>query len=297
MPKSRKIKVYTIGELSPEAKDRAIQKFRESGHAFDGIDSDQLTDSFEEFLEDKGIEDPSVNWSLGYSQGDGVCFSGSIEVRNVIYANKGMRKFLKLAELAMNDLFHARVEKGTGRYCHWNSMSVETKLDVENDYFMIEAELRELRHLTSEHAKAYREWEYLGMEIHRRNTAPERAWDTALEAWKERGGGGPREWNPRVRHPGEKPANLNEPTPPAPVLLLPPHLKEALEEADGKVKKAEALAGEFEKWLEEWVKNLSREMEKNGYSEIEYRDSEEVIIDFMDANEWTFLEDGGRAPR
>lgn len=296
MPKSPKPKTYSINELSPEAKDHAIEKFREGGSNFDNFDSDQLTESFEEFLEEKGIEGSEVNWSLGYSQGDGVCFSGSVEIPHVIHVNM-LKKFFPLSELAHSSLLYAKVEKDRGRSCHWNSMRVETRLEVERDYFLSDAKQRQLNVVRSQHAKVYEDWKILAREIHDRNNAPIREWEAAQRDWESRGGRGPRDWNPRIRNPGEKPAPLNELTPPAPVQLLPLHLEEALQEADDKVKKTEALTNDFEKWLEKWVQDLSREMEKNGYLEIEYRDSEEVIIDFMDANEWKFLEDGERAPR
>lgn len=42
------------------------------------------------------------------------------------------------------------------------------------------------------------------------------------------------------------------------------------------------------------VREVSKELEKSGYEEIEYRQSDDAITDFFQGNEWEFLEDGKR---
>ena len=51
---------------------------------------------------------------------------------------------------------------------------------------------------------------------------------------------------------------------------------------------------EIEEHIQERVQEISRELEKMGYDDIEYRTSDEVVIEFIEANEYDFDEDGDR---
>jgi len=54
------------------------------------------------------------------------------------------------------------------------------------------------------------------------------------------------------------------------------------------------LLDEFATFLGEDVKKMSKELEKIGYQEIEYRQSEEAIAEMLIANEYEFTADGRR---
>lgn len=73
---------------------------------------------------------------------------------------------------------------------------------------------------------------------------------------------------------------------------MPAHLREAVDQGEARWEAIETLTNEIEEWLIQWVKDVSRELEKIGYAEIEYRQSDESIIESFNANEKQFLEDG-----
>lgn len=294
MPKKRKIFTYTIDELSPEARARAIEKFRE--HAFDDHDATMLTEEFQTILGEKGILNAKASWSLGYCQGDGVCFTGNVDIPTVIEINK-LEEFKPLVEIANRDDLHARILNEGSRYCHWNSMTVEVELNS------VPASL-----LTPAQALAMGEWEYQKAQaieryrrewfaVKERNLQPVRDYERAMAEWMKHGGATPQDWSPRFRHPGMKPPMLDEPYPPEPVFPRPPDLQAAFEAAEARWTGIETLANKFQEWLKEWVQGVSRELEKIGYAEIEYRQSDEAIIEFFNGNEWEFLEDGKRWDR
>jgi hypothetical protein len=77
MPQDIVITAYKFDELSPEAKEKARQWYRE-GNQYDQL-SDEMDAALEGELEKAGItalNKPTVYYSLGYCQGDGACFIG-----------------------------------------------------------------------------------------------------------------------------------------------------------------------------------------------------------------------------
>ena len=56
----------------------------------------------------------------------------------------------------------------------------------------------------------------------------------------------------------------------------------------------EEMLSEFEEFVKEDVKDMSRELEKMGYGEIEYQNSDEVVAENIIANEYEFTADGRR---
>lgn len=117
---AEKEKLYKFEELSKEAKERAIEQWREKGYDFDDNDAQFLTEDFKEILKERGFYDPKVYWSLGYCQGDGVCFEGAIEPSE-LFKQKGFGRFKELAE-------HIGIRvRSDGRMCHSNSMDLEVE--------------------------------------------------------------------------------------------------------------------------------------------------------------------------
>lgn len=290
MPK-KKIVTYTIDELSPEAREKAIEDFRPL--AFDDDDARMLTEEFETILSEKGIMNAKANWSLGYCQGDGVCFTGNVSITEVLEINK-VEKFEPLFDLAARDDLTARIHHKDSRYCHYNAMTVELELHGDPSSLLTQAMDGELREWEYQKTQAWEEYRRQWAAVKERNLAPIREHERLKQEWLRKGGLDPQDWSPRVRDPGAQPAPLTEPYPPEPVFPKPPRLQAALDEAEARWKGIETLTNEFEKWLEEWIKNISRELEKLGYAEIEYRQSDEAIIEFFNGNEWKFLEDGTR---
>lgn len=292
MPKKRVVKTYSIDELGPEARDAAIASRRDN--AFDQADADALTKDFQERLEEKGFEDPKANWSLGYCQGDGVCFKGIVDVAKVIQQNK-LGQFKPLMAPAKLGLISAKVHHEGSRYCHWNSMTVELELhgDVQD---LLPKDLHdEWREWSFERRRIMSAWGHEKWAVHERNMAPVRDWERRIETWRKSGGTS-RDWSPRryseFRNPGPKPMPGTEPEPTEPVFPMPDHLQAAIADLDPKWKAIEALITPFEEWLENWIKGVSKELEKVGYEEIEYRRSDDAIADYFRDRDTQFLEDG-----
>lgn len=70
--KTIRIKLYKFEELTADAQQNAIEKFRETSEVF----LDFFQDSAKEQIEKAGFYDNiELGYSLSYSQGDGLCFS------------------------------------------------------------------------------------------------------------------------------------------------------------------------------------------------------------------------------
>ena len=79
---TRQYKVYKFSELSEEAKEKAINKWYE-GEDYPFLEID-LTESCKALLEENNIKyDDTLKlyYSLGYCQGDGLCFIGDFVYR------------------------------------------------------------------------------------------------------------------------------------------------------------------------------------------------------------------------
>lgn len=101
--------VYKFGELSPEQKQKAIDKwYALENHPF--LEGD-LTESCKAELEERGIsygESLELHYSLGYCQGDGLCFTGAFSFRTA----------------ENTDLYHVKITH-CGRYYHSKSVDFE----------------------------------------------------------------------------------------------------------------------------------------------------------------------------
>lgn len=78
-------KIYSYNELCDDAKERAINKFIENNE-YDTLPDDLYNMTLCE-LEERGIKTGDnfrVYYSLGYSQGDGLCFVGNFEYHDYI---------------------------------------------------------------------------------------------------------------------------------------------------------------------------------------------------------------------
>lgn len=290
MPTKKKIVTYAIDELAPEVQKKVLDSLRYG--FFDDADAHALTEEFETILEEKGIAGAKANWSLSSCQGDGVCFTGRVNIPTVIEINKLSPQFDPLVPIYHQDSLSARILNASSRYCHWNSMAVEVELHDDRMELLPRNLVQQLRYYEEEKAvvmERYRQQWYL---VKERNLKPIRDYEKLVKDFEKRESKGPHEWSPRIRHPGYKPVPLTEPYPPEPVYPMPAHLQAAVDEAEVRWKEIETLTNEFQGWLEQWVKDVSRELEKLGYAEIEYRQSDEWIIESFMANDRQFLKDG-----
>ena len=147
----REIDVYKFDELSAKAKDRAITDYRHSGAAFDSSDTELLSETFREALDEKGFPSDDVRWRLSSSQGDGVAFYGQLDLDKYLRVNKLKSKFPALSKVA--DDIAANIEKvGPHMYDHWNTMRVyfEPQIDLTDAQ---KAQLDKLEDAIKEHIK------------------------------------------------------------------------------------------------------------------------------------------------
>lgn len=298
--REKKLRIYTFDELPPKAKKRAIEDVRDDPElTWDQTDSEMLTETFEQDLDDHyGLgEDMEASWSLGYSQGDGVCFKGSVDVRKFIETEKAEGRFGALINRIGARITH------DGRYCHWNSMDVEIgTYAVEEDVARPE-DLKRVEEWEDERHEIMERWRADYAKAKEESLAPVREWEerkarreAEIAHWRARRGRGPKAWLPGEPAPFDepKPAPLSMPVPPEPGITEPPDVEAARTRVQNAWKALEELTEEFRTYLDERIKEISREMEKNGYEEIEYHSSDEYITEMLENRDWEFLEDGRR---
>ena len=83
------INICTFNELSDEAKEKAREWYRDG-------DSEMTSDQFEYRLEELGLPNKDIRWSLSCCQGDGVAFYGELDIEEYLTKNKLKTKFKKL---------------------------------------------------------------------------------------------------------------------------------------------------------------------------------------------------------
>lgn len=286
MVRKKEVKIYTFDELSEKAKERAINNWRDSGNSWDSHDSTMISDMFKERLEEKGLDNPKVEWSLGYCQGDGVCFSGTFDMKKLFKENPELEKFKEY------EPYVGAFVKHTSRNCHWNSMDVEVEMvNLGHHHELLPKEMFEkINDWEIEASRRSRRWTEEIHEIRMDREAPIREWERRVADAKLKPG--MFEWFPDI---GTKPDPLNIPLPPPFVHEpMPEELAKSDAWAKAEYERLENGLSDLQEALGEWVEDMSRELEKNGYAEIEYRDSDELISDILIANEYEFTEDGKR---
>lgn len=137
--------------LSKAAKERAIEWMR------DCISEDdiQLQDTFDNVLTEAGFPGMDIMWSLGWRQGDGVAFKGSIDMDELAKHDEHIvEQLAKGMLLGVNpdDWEWSGAITHHGHYTHWNSM------DVELDFALMWEEETEHAKTLSEIARDIRDY-------------------------------------------------------------------------------------------------------------------------------------------
>jgi hypothetical protein len=83
--------VYKFDELPEDAQEKALDWFRNSN--MEHYDSDDMKSMFEEYLEERGLPNDTVEFSINHSQGDGVSFYGGMD-------KEDCEKFMEFYEYA-----------------------------------------------------------------------------------------------------------------------------------------------------------------------------------------------------
>lgn len=286
-------KVYSITELSEEARKRVLEKWRYE--IWDDYDSDQLSDDFKEILSERGFTDPDVCWSLGHCQRDGVAFWGHLDAPEffkwIFSGDKRAKPFAKQAKpfVFLQDIVSIRVTNSTND-CHWNSMDVEIEVTGDEMDLVPEKHRENVRRFYRQKMNVFDEWQYRKRNIEDERNAPIREWNKRMDERSRQMKKGPKEWRPS---PGPRPPPLDLPIPLEPDIDIPVGIQRMMDKAVRTFNEMnEHIINDFQTFVSEWVKDTSRELEKMGYGEMEYRQSDENIIEFLDANEFEFDEDG-----
>ncbi len=293
MPRRKTIKVYKFAELDPKVRSKVLDRFRE--HAFD---AEHISEQFDNILEERGFEKPDVCWSLNYSQGDGVAFSGhvystpffewAIKGDDPAYQKRmmesGVEKFLPLQKRCS-----IKVTNSDRRYCHWNSMDVEVNLDVNFVDLVPDGIQDEVLRYLEIKGNLYQTFEREKYVADQARLKPIREWQRRMETWRLAKERGPKAWRPK---PGQEPPPADVPEPSFALPEAPPGVLEAIAKAEAEWSVLDKLVTSFQEYLEEWVQDVSRELEKLGYEESEYQQADEQIIEMIEANDYEFLENG-----
>ena len=136
MPRKEEHLIYKFEELSPEAKKRAIEEYKNRGWDWDEHDTDALKEYFEQELEGLGLPNGDVRWSLSYSSGDGVAFYGKVDIKEYIIRSD-ISEYFPLIDALANDEAEIVIEiekrQAYHMYDHWNTMVVSSYVNTYDD--------------------------------------------------------------------------------------------------------------------------------------------------------------------
>lgn len=122
--KTKTINIYAFNELSQEAQEKAIEYFKDCKQQ----DGDLLiffSDDVIEQLKEKGWNDVKLQYSLGCCQGDGLSFSGNLDLKWFL-ENEYSHKLPKYKVNALCEYIFSVHSKGnTGRYCYASENQIE----------------------------------------------------------------------------------------------------------------------------------------------------------------------------
>lgn len=125
-------KEFYYHELSAEAQERVHESYRMSDCG--AIEGEFIAEKFEDELIFLGLPSDDVEYSLSYSQGDGVAFYGRVEMTQKLLDKLDLtddsRMFLEQAQ-ARGWSVDADIVRNhwATHYAHWNTMDVETYAD------------------------------------------------------------------------------------------------------------------------------------------------------------------------
>ena len=129
-PRPKKLRFFW--ELNRMAQSAAVAEEREEPDRFDWDDAAMLTEDFKMQLAERGYPDVKVFWSLGYCQGDGVAFYGSVYPEDLKERDPQVEKFIKALEKA-GDVLSIWITGENKHYHHWNSMTLEIEFESDDD--------------------------------------------------------------------------------------------------------------------------------------------------------------------
>lgn len=242
----------TIDELDSETRKEAFAHLREI--LWDPRWFEETL--FKSILEEEGFPTGKIYWSLGYVQGDGVSWYGTVDVEKFLRKNRIWTRYKDLEPFAAVSISGESV-RGPG------SMEVELELTGGWESF-VPAPL----------AQKMEEWD-------RQETRRWSEIEQARRAWAAGVPTGVKEWRP-----------LRGPQPTYQPQELPAWYQEGLNQAEANQVAFEAHAKDLKETIQSRTNELSRELQRVGYAEIEYQESEVFLRDMIEANDYRFGEEG-----
>lgn len=135
-------KVYKFAGLSKEAQKKAIEWYQRT---LDG-DSEILfgfEDHCQERAAETGFTDIKVQYSLSSCQGDGLSFSGLIDIER--FAKETYPNIKQSVLSVLKSYCNANLTGNTGRYCFASTCDVDFSLEARKDYPNIEKMVSEIQ--------------------------------------------------------------------------------------------------------------------------------------------------------
>jgi hypothetical protein len=115
--KTKTINLYSFNELSDEAKQFALNKYRYSQVSW-GSEWDMFVlEECESLLKENGFDNPKIHYSGFYSQGDGASFDADIDLEKFLTPNE--REALKGVDIAWE------IYRISHQYVHELSRSID----------------------------------------------------------------------------------------------------------------------------------------------------------------------------
>ena len=138
----RTIDIYEFHELSSDQKVRAIElyKVKYAEVLFDDADAQYLKESMELLAEEKGYPELKAEFSLSYSQGDGVRFTGELDSADIEALAQRLLEGKDLKHLkwvAKSSEFSMFISSNGSRYVHELTMYCYFSYDNSSSSFSI----------------------------------------------------------------------------------------------------------------------------------------------------------------
>ena len=136
--------LYYFDELSEEAQGVAIESIQTtfSDMVFGYTEEELMVEMFKEYLEDKGYYNMSPEYSLSYSQGDGVRFLGDMDLRELDCLLRRLldeNQYDMLIESGID--IELSIKSNSYRYFHEQTMSFYLTSDVDDEYDFLFADV------------------------------------------------------------------------------------------------------------------------------------------------------------
>lgn len=123
MPKKVTIDAYEITELEGRAKEHAMDKLREwESETANETFQEDLNSYWKDKLEKQGFNEVEFQYSLGYSQGDGVSFTSTLDVKQFLKAHKLQKEFPIIWKYYEEIYVDAWIKRTGHHYVHSNTV-------------------------------------------------------------------------------------------------------------------------------------------------------------------------------